>query len=279
MRRSWTARDEAVMRMLHECGDSSCEIAEWLGFDRSTIKRRLRQAGLKPKLEKVCWTADMDQTLRINYPAFPAFLIAYVLGLTYGQVQNRAHSLGLKKAPDFWSQPNARLWNSVEHPNSIASRIKPGATPPNKGLRRPGWAPGRMADTQFKKGCMSGAAQHNYQPVGTLRIDTKDGYLERKVTDDHPVPARRWVAVHRLVWEAANGPIPPGHRVAFRPGTKTNVLAEITPDKLELVTAADVMRRNTIHNYPTAIKDAMRMRGVLNRSIRKAEKRNEANVR
>ena len=48
---------------------------------------------------------------------------------------------------------------------------------------------------------------------------------------------------------------------------------------IQQVTAADVMRRNTIHNYPTAIKDAMRMRGVLNRSIRKAEKRNEANVR
>jgi hypothetical protein len=51
---------------------------------------------------------------------------------------------------------------------------------------------------QFKKGCMSGAAQHNYVPTGLERL-SKDGYLERKVTDDHPVPARRWVGVHRPV--------------------------------------------------------------------------------
>lgn len=115
-------------------------------------------------------------------------------------------------------------------------------------------------------------AQHNYVPIGTQRINSKDGYLERKVTDDHPVPARRWVAVHRLVWEATNGPIPSGHRVAFRPGMKTNVEADITVDRLELVTAAEMMRRNTIHNYPPAIKDAMRLVGRVNRQVRKLER-------
>lgn len=79
--------------------------------------------------------------------------------------------------------------------------------------------------TSFKKGNMSGTAQRNYVPIGTTRI-TRDGYLERKVTDDHPVPARRWVAEHRLVWEATNGPIPEGHVVVFLDGDKKNIEPE-----------------------------------------------------
>lgn len=76
--------------------------------------------------------------------------------------------------------------------------------------------------TSFKKGCMSGAAQHNYVEIGSLRF-SKDGYLERKVTDDQSlVPARRWVGVHRLNWEAAHGPIPEGHCVCFIDGNPLN---------------------------------------------------------
>lgn len=146
-------------------------------------------------------------------------------------------------------------------------RFQPGQPPANKGLRRPGWAPGRMASTQFKKGQMAGAAQRNYQPIGTERI-SKDGYLERKVTDDHPVPARRWVGVHRLVWEAANGPIPPGHAVAFREGKRTAVAEEITVDRLELVSRVELMRRNSYHNnYPKEVAQLIQLKGALNRKI------------
>lgn len=101
-------------------------------------------------------------------------------------------------------------------------RFVKGGTPFNKGVK--GWqAGGRSAETRFKKGCMLGAAQHNYVPIGTTRV-TKDGYIERKVTDDpNLVPARRWVAEHRLIWEAANGPIPAGHVVVFLDADKRNL--------------------------------------------------------
>lgn len=76
---------------------------------------------------------------------------------------------------------------------------------------------------QFKKGTLNGAAAHNYVPVGSLRW-SKDGYLERKVTDDPDlVPARRWVGEHRLMWEAAHGPIPDGHVVMFLDGDPCNL--------------------------------------------------------
>ena len=133
-----------------------------------------------------------------------------------------------------------------------------------------------MAKTQFKKGELSGRARALLKPVGATRIVY--GNLERKITNGGPYPAARWKPVHRLVWEAAHGPVPKGFIVVFKPGRHSIVEAEITLDRLELLSYAENMRRNTIHNYPPAIKDAMRARGVLNRAVRKAQKESEAHV-
>lgn len=272
--RHWNARDDRVMRVMHRFGDSPEAIARYLDRAPSTILRRLRKAGLRPHLDKKGFTADMDETIRRNYPMWPAFLIGALIDRSASSVFQRAVRLGVKKHPGHWRNPMAHLWNATSHPNSIAARFKPGQVPANKGVRRPGYAPGRMAETQFKKGQMYGAARHNYVPVGTLRI-CADGYLERKVTDDHPVPARRWVAVHRMVWEAAHGPIPKGHIVRFRAGMKTTNLEQITVDKLEMVTHAENMRRNTVHNYPKPIVRMIQLRGALNRQINRRRKREQ----
>jgi len=98
---------------------------------------------------------------------------------------------------------------------------------------------------------------------------TQDGYLERKVTDDPSfVPNRRWVSVHRLVWEAAHGPVPQGHAVVFLPGRRTADLASITLDGLELVSRAELMRRNSYHTrYPKEVAQLIQLKGALNRKI------------
>ncbi|WFC43194.1 HNH endonuclease [Pseudoxanthomonas sp. SE1] len=218
------------------------------------------------------WTADEDETLRINFPHFPAFLVAYVLGRTKFQVYNRAHALRLQKSPDYTKHPLAHLWNGTEHPNTVANRIKPGNVPANKGKRRPGWAVGRMAETQFKKGRPAHLAR-NYVPIGTEKYDPKRKVVVRKITDDPSVfPVMRWRPVHVLVWEAAHGPIPEGHICIFKPGMKTLDVAQITADRLEVVTLAENMRRNTLHNYPKDIARAIQTRAVLTRAINRTLK-------
>lgn len=149
-----------------------------------------------------------------------------------------------------------------------------GHVPANKGLRRPGWHRGRMQETQFKAGRPAEEAR-NYRPVGSLRL-SKDGYLERKVTDDPSiVPARRWVGVHRLVWEEAHGPIPVGHVVVFRDGRYTAEESAITVDALELITRVELMRRNSYHNrYPKEVGLAIQLRGALIRKINRLKKPN-----
>ena len=220
-------------------------------------------------MRKKPWTAPELELLRRYYPDHITRAIAQALRRSEQQVYHKAHSLGLKKSESFLaSSASGRL----DGKRGESGRFKKGLTPWNKG--KPGSTGNHPNSrrTQFKKGSMSGAAQHNYVPIGSTRI-SKDGILERKVTDDPSLyPARRWVPVARLVWEAAHGPIPPKHVVRFKPGMATNIEAEITVDRLECISFSENMRRNTLHRYPKEITDVIRARAVLNRRINHVEK-------
>lgn len=207
------------------------------------------------------WTPAEDEQLRLLYPDSSAATVAAWFACSTASVYSRANVLGLKKSAAFLTSSAS---GRIVAGSSVGAdgRFKKGSVPFNKGLRRPGWAPGRMATSQFKKGRPAHEAR-NYVPIGTERV-SKDGYLERKVTDDPTlVPTRRWVGVHRLVWEEANGPIPPGHAIAFRDGNKRN----IDLDNLELISNAEKMRRNTIHRYPPELKQTIRLVSKLRRAI------------
>lgn len=152
-----------------------------------------------------------------------------------------------------------------------ATRFKPGHATWNKGIS---WnAGGRSAETRFKKGRPASEA-FNYAPIGSHRV-TKDGYLEEKITDDPNIsPSRRWVAVHRLIWESANGPIPAKHIVVFKPGMRTINPEEITIEKVECISRAENMRRNSYHQYGPEIASLIQLRGAIARQINKQEKMN-----
>jgi hypothetical protein len=199
----------------------------------------------------------------------PASWIADALERPVYTVHAKAKRLGLRKSAAFYASSFA---GRTDGRVGASARFPKGHVPANKGLRRPGWSVGRMAETQFKKGRPAHESA-NYVPIGTEKLD-REGYLLRKVTDDPALfPARRWVAVHRLVWEAAHGPIPRGHMVAFLPGKRTAVRDAITPDILECISLAENMRRNTIHNLPAPLKEVVQIRGRLVRKIRKLEGR------
>ncbi|MEI2416191.1 HNH endonuclease signature motif containing protein [Orrella sp. JC864] len=206
------------------------------------------------------WIPEEIDIVRQFYPNLPTEMVAEAVGRSLSAVHNQAAKLGLTKSR-FFHQCFA---NRNKRANS--GSFKPGMQPWNAGLKGVTGTHPNSRRTQFKKGEVRGAARHNYVPIGSLRL-CKDGYLERKTCDDHPVPARRWVAVHRQVWEAANGPVPDGHIVVFKPGQRTVVVEEITLDRLECISRAENMRRNTIHNYPQEIVRAVQMRGALNRRI------------
>lgn len=198
--------------------------------------------------------------MRERYPNEPTRVLAASLARSTCSVYQRADVLGLQKSAAYLASPASCRTNGRQ---GMGTRFPKGHVPANKGLRRPGWSPGRMRDTQFKKGERRGVATKLWQPIGTERI-SKDGYRERKINNDLPLQ-RRWRAVHLIVWEEANGPVPGGHAVTFKNGDK----ADVSLSNLEIMTRAALMARNSVHNLPQPLAQTIQLLGALRRQIRK----------
>ena len=218
---------------------------------------------------KRLWSAADTAKLIARYPHEPTSTIARDLQRSLSATYGRAAQLGLNKSAEYLAGPDACRLRRGDNVGA-AHRFSKGHVPANKGLRRPGWAPGRMKETQFKKGQRSGIAARNWRPVGTIRLDP-DGYLRIKVREARTGEAcgfgnsRIWPQLHRQLWEQAHGPIPPGHAVAFKNGDKADVRIE----NLELLTRSQLMARNTVHNLPKPLAATIQLLGALNRKIRR----------
>ena len=206
---------------------------------------------------KFRWDADSEALLRALNPDFPSQLLAERFGCTLNSLYNHAFKLGLKKSAAYLAGPHAQRLRRGDEVGK-AYRFPKGHVPANKGQRRPGWAPGRMADTQFKKG----SPGTNTMPIGSTRMI--DGYQYTKISDVPYMPYTvNWKPSHVLLWESVNGPLPAGHCLCFRDRDRLH----IELDNLELITRAERMRRNTIHRYPAEVKKAIRLVGKLKRTI------------
>lgn len=210
------------------------------------------------------WTDDDLATLRALYPGTRTADLATRLGRSERSVYELANRLGLRKSKEFLASGLAGRFDGVR---GGATRFKKGMTPWNKGAK--GLDIGGQA-TRFQPGQMP----HNTKAVGDYRI-TRDGTLQRKIGTTKGSNSRRWRGVHELVWIEANGPVPTGHIVVFKPGMRTTELEEITADKVECISLAENMRRNTRHNLPPEINRAIGLRAALIRKINHRSKPHE----
>lgn len=208
------------------------------------------------------WSEFELEVMRMHYPSTLTRDLAELFNRLEGHVYACAGRLGLNKAPEFQATATSgRILRGGRL--SVETQFKPGMTPANKGKKMPpGWAPGDMARTQFKPG----SKPVTWRPVGTCVINT-DGYLDMKIADGTGPRHYFWKPVHRLVWMRANGDIPPGHVVVFKVGQFTNVLEEITLDRVECITRRELMQRNTRHNLPPALNEIVSLRAAITRQI------------
>lgn len=203
------------------------------------------------------WTRAEDRVMRRRYPHESSKVVAAALKRSLSATHGRARLLGLHKTAKYMASPEACRLRRGDQVGK-AYRYPKGHVPANKGMKRPGFAVGRMAETQFKRGVPSWRTA----AVGSTRI--ADGYVYRKMRDTQGVPwTANWILEHRRVWIAAHGAIPPGHAVVFKNGDRMATQL----DNLELITQADLMRRNTVHNLPAPLKGAVYALGALNRTI------------
>lgn len=204
---------------------------------------------------------ERAKVLRL-YPDMDTKQLAAVMNRSITSIYQQTQTAGVSKSVAYTVRKKAMERERLTK-GGLAYRFGKGHVPANAGLRRPGYAPGRMASTQFKKGQLP----RNWVPIGSHRY-SKEGYLCRKMTDTG-YPPRDWVAVHLLLWIEAHGPVPPKHAVCFMDKDRTH----ISLDNLELVSRADLMRRNSFRtNYPKEIQDLVTLRGALNRQINKRVK-------
>lgn len=214
------------------------------------------------------WTDAESEQLRVLYPDFTGQVVADRLGRDVRAVYQKARALGLAKSETFLaSDLSGRIQRGRTDPRLVATQIKPGATPWNKGTHYV--AGGRSAETRFKPG----TRPHTWRPIGSFRI-SKDGYLQRKESDTG-YPPRDWVSVHRAVWEAVHGPIPPKHLVVFRPGMRTNVLQEITVDRLECISMAENAQRNHPRSRNPELARLVQLKGAITRQVNRIAKESQ----
>lgn len=218
------------------------------------------------------WTADECDFLRQHYPHMPTSKLAAEMGRTVEATYRIASKLGLHKTPEFLASPESgRLKPGQSRPGMVATQFRPGNVPSNKGLRRPGYAPGRMGQTQYRAGNRSGVAARNWHPIGTILADT-DGYLRIKTREAvHGQEAtgfgntQVWPLLHRHIWSQHHGPIPAKHIVTLKDGDRSNCAIE----NLELISMADNARRNSMWNrYPRELAEVIQLGGALKRKLR-----------
>lgn len=199
------------------------------------------------------WTPEEDAILVEVYETTRTKDIMPLLpNRTYGGIANRATHLGLKKPVEQIAKM-AREAYERDPDKYKKGQYKKGDKPWNAGMK------GLMLNdgsTCFKKG----HEPHNTRKDGDISIRVSKGRAYKWIR----VAKSNWVLLHRLVWEQFNGPIPSGYNVVFKDGDTMN--CQIS--NLELVSDADNMVRNSLHNYPKDLADVIRLTGVLKRLIK-----------
>jgi hypothetical protein len=255
----WTKKKIQSLVRCTKNYEQASVIAARLGCEVRTVQKMQIQLHLRTPQNRRKWTSEELDRLRQIYPDTLTSAIAAEFHCSKESVYNAASRIGICKSKQFLSALASKKFREI----SSSSCFQPGHVPFNKGMRRPGYAPGRMAETQFKKG----QRPHDWKPIGSTRF-SKEGYLERKATDTG-YPPRDWVGEHILLWQKTHGPVPRGYAVCFKDGDKTHIVQ----DNLEIVTRAELMRRNSVHNLPKPLANVIQLNGALKRRLRELDEK------
>lgn len=245
----WSEDEVAILKKEYATCFSVQELSEMLGRSIASIRTKAACIGIE-RINRLVWTNDMDAVIREHYPCKQTSDVADMLRLTPKQVLCRAKRLGLHKNPDV-----------IAGIRENGMFLK-GHVPFNKGMKQQEFMTAEQIEKTKATRFVKGQVPMNIKEIGYERVNV-DGYVEVKTE-------KGFVLKHRMIWEKHNGPIPKGHIVRFKNGNKLDIRIE----NLELVTCAQNMKDNTIHNYPPEIKTAIRSIANINRRIKKYEQTN-----
>lgn len=203
------------------------------------------------------WTQQEIDTLTRMYPNHYAREIAGILGRGISSIHCKANSIGLESSLEKIQRAG---YETSKSPASIATRFQKGSVPLNKGKKVSPEVYSKIQPTMFKKG----STPVNHRDVGEERVNVY-GYIEIKVSEPNT-----WRLKHRVMWEQVYGTIPMGYNVQF----KNHNPLDCRIENLYLISKADQLaKENSFYaKYPKKIQEIIRLKGVVNRAIHKAEK-------
>ena len=240
------------------------ELAEALDISRSALRRHMVSLGIA-LTKKECYklqsqrltnkttsTPVIDRILKKKYLILPKRQLAELVGRSETFVVTRLRQLGLVIPKEIIEQRKAD------------SLIKPGNIPANKGKKMPISVYKKVKRTMFKKGNLP----HTTLYDGCITI--RRGHRNRNAPPYKYIrlSKAKWIPLHVHIWQQKHGKVPKGHAVIFR--NKDTMDCRLR--NLKLVTRAELMKMNTIHNLPPDIKKTVIIIRSLNRKINKYEK-------
>lgn len=240
---------------------SSGEMARQLGRDKSTIKSYFYRNGMKVNaiqlrnIRVACASSKTTTTPEIDKYITEQYLLQ--------NVKQLARSIG--RSATFIKTRLKRLNLNVPKELREARKRKfvKGSVPANKGkklhefMSQEGIA--KSSATRFKKGNLPA----NLKEIGYERINI-DGYVEIRVKESYQ--RNNFILKHRHIYQEHFGvKLKTTDIIVFKDGNRLN----FDINNLEKTTKNELLRRNSIHRYPEEIKEIIRLKGKLKRTIEK----------
>ena len=157
--------------------------------------------------------------------------IAYIGEITPGRAHREIHELMNARFEGF---SLAQIKSAIKRYGLNTGRtgyFEKGSTPASKGTTWDEFMP-LESQAKCKATCFKpGDEPSNLRPIGSERVDSKDGYIYIKVAERYDPAGTNdwrdlWKLKHRVIWEEANGPVPDGHIVIFCDRDRTNCTLE-----------------------------------------------------
>lgn len=197
--------------------------------------------------ERKLWTKEEIKKVGKLYPDMDSSEIAKIMGCRLDQVYYIAYKNRFEKSLAYRQGMAAKKNFKIAGKKYVFAK---GHTPINKGKKMEEYVPAeslaRIQSSQFKKGMKC----HNELHDGAITIRTDNRNRPYKFIR---TAKAKWEALHVHLWKQAHGPIPPGHVIIFKNFDTLN--CELS--NLEMITKSENMLRNSIHNYPEDIKEAI----------------------
>lgn len=237
-------------------------LAEKIGCSRTAVVLFIKREGIAPGREivyrfrseamrgKTTSTPEIDLYLKAHFLAVPEKTMARAINKSNCFVRKRLQQLNLVIPRDI-------IENRVKE-----SRIQKGSVSYNKGMRVEQFMNAEAIERCKKTRYKTGHLPHNTKKDLDVSIrPDKRGvkYLHIRIA------LAEWIPLHRYNWIKVHGEIPKGMKLLFKDRNPFNC----NIDNLELLTPGELMKRNSVHNYPAPIARIIQLRGALNRKINK----------